>query len=193
MMRILVGALVLALAAPALADTPSYNYVQGSFQKVDLDDGGLGLDVDGDGFGIGGSFEVADNWHIVGGYSTIDFGFGVDLNQLSIGGGYHTDISTTTSLFADLSLVRAEVDAGPFGSQDESGFGLRVGIRSNLTDKVEAEGNIAYVDLGNGGDGTSVGGALWYGFTESFSAGILAGAEEDVFSYGIGARLYFGQ
>ncbi len=192
-MRILVAALVLALAAPALADTPSYNYVQGSFQKVDLDDGGLGLDVDGDGFGIGGSFEVADNWHVFGGYSTIDFGFGIELNQLSVGAGYHTDTSATTSMFADLSLIRAEVDAGSFGSEDESGFGLRVGVRSNLTDKVEAEGNIAYVDLGDGGDGTSVGGAIWYGFTKAFSLGLFANADEDAFDYGIGARLYFGQ
>jgi len=192
-MRILVGAMVLALAAPALADTPSYSYVQGSFQNIDIDEGNSGLDVDGDGLGIGGSFEVAENWYIVGGYSTIDLGFGVDFNELSIGVGYNTDISPTTSMFADLSFLRAEVDVGSFGSEDETGYGLRVGIRSNLSDQVEAEGNIAYSDLGDGIDGTSVGGALWYKFTKNFQVGALLGAEEDVFRYGIGARFYFGQ
>ena len=42
---------LLALVAPALADGLSYNYLEGSFQRVDIDS----PNIDGDGFSIGGS------------------------------------------------------------------------------------------------------------------------------------------
>ena len=66
---------LLILATPALADGPSYNYIQGSYQHVNIDDGFF--DVDGDGFGISGSVALGDNWQLIGGYNSIDFDFGV--------------------------------------------------------------------------------------------------------------------
>ena len=190
MLRIIAGALVLALTAPAMAQTPSYNYGQVSYQTVDLDDD-FGLNVDGDGFGIGGSFEVAPNWHIVGGYSSIGFDFGIDLNQLQFGGGYHTDISSTTSFFADLLWVQAEIDTGAFGSIDDDGLGISIGLRSNLSQLIELEGVISYVDLDDAGDNTAFGGAAWYKFTDTFALGLVANFDEDVVGYGIGGRFYF--
>ena len=40
------------------------------------------VDVDGDGFGLSGSFEVAENWHIIAGYNDLGLDFGVDLTDL---------------------------------------------------------------------------------------------------------------
>lgn len=190
MLRIITGALVLALTVPAMAQTPSYNYGQIVYQAVDLDDD-FGPSVDGDGFGIGGSFEIAPDWHIVVGYSSTEFDFGIDLNQLQFGAGYHTDISSTTSFFADLLWVQAEIDTGSFGSIDDDGLGISIGLRSNLSQQVELEGALTYVDLDDAGDNTSVGGAAWYKFTDTFAVGLIASFDEDVVGYGIGGRLYF--
>lgn len=185
------GTIMLSLTAPVMAETPSYNYGQLVYQRVDLDDD-FGLNVDGDGLGIGGSFEIAPNWHIAGGYSSTEFDFGVDLNQLQVGAGYHADISPTTSFYADLSWVTAEIDTGTFGSVDDDGIGITIGLRSNLSPQVELEGSLSYVDLDDSGDNTSIGAAAWYKLNETFALGLIANADDDVVGYGIGARMYFG-
>ncbi|MCH9694817.1 MAG: hypothetical protein K0U72_09940 [Gammaproteobacteria bacterium] len=192
MKRLIITAALFAFATPVLAQTPSYNFVQLGYQELDLDDGGLGIDVDGDGFAGSGSFEVAENWHVLASFSNADFGSGVDLNQFSIGGGYHTDISQTTSFFTNLVWINAEIDTN-FGNVDEDGFGLSVGVRNNLNNNVELEGAVSYADLGDGADGISVGGAAWYRFNNEFSIGLNAAFDDDVVGYGIAGRFYFGR
>ncbi len=192
MFRLLTAAAAVALTVPALAEQPSYNYIQGGYQRIDVD-GGPVADFDGDGFGLGGSFEIGENWHVNAGYSTVDFGFGVDLNQANVGFGFHTGISENTSFFADLSWLRAEADAGGLGSASDDGYGIAIGLRSNLTDNFELAGHLAYADLGDGADGTSVGAAAWYNFNKSFAIGLFADVEEDATGYGVGARVYFGR
>jgi len=188
MFRLVTAATILALSTAASADTPSYNYATLGWQKVSLDDGPF--DVDGDGLGIGGSFEVADNWHVVGGYSSIGFDFGIDLNSLSIGAGYHTAISDTTSAYANVLWVNSEVEVSGGPSFDDDGFGLGIGLRSNITDRVELEGGLSYLDYGDG-SGMAASAAGWYKFTDAFSLGVTLAAEEDVVGFGVGGRLYF--
>lgn len=189
MIRLILGASVLALATPVLAETPSYNYVDLTWQSADLDDDFF--DVDGDGFGVSGSFEVAENWHVVGGYSSLGFDFGVDFNVLQLGGGWHNDISPNASFYADAVWINAEVEASGFGSEDESGFGINIGMRGNIGDRFELEGGIGYADLGDGADGTSIGGRGWYKFNNQFAVGLGFEFDEDINSYGIGGRFYF--
>ncbi len=75
-----------------------------------------GSAFDGDGFGIGGSFEVGESWFVGVGYSTIGFDFGIDLDQISVGGGYHAGLSDRTDFFATLSYLSVEVSASGLGS-----------------------------------------------------------------------------
>lgn len=183
------GALLVMMSAPALAEQPSYDFFQLTWQTVELDDSFI--DVDGDGFGLSGSFEVGQDWHIIAGYSDIGLDFGVDLKEFGIGAGYHTEIAPNTSLFANLLWVNFDVSASGFGSADESGLGASVGIRSNVTDKVELAGSISYVDLGDGADGTSFGVGAWYHFTDAFSLGVVGDFDDDVTALGLGGRFYF--
>lgn len=193
MLRLTAVTIILAITASAWADQPSYSYIEGGYQRIDLDGLGLGIDVDGDGFGVAGSFEVGEHVYLFGGYSLTDLGFGIDLKELHIGAGYHVAISDNTSFFTGLSLVRAEVDVGGFGSADDDGFGVTIGLRSNISARFEAEGSISYVDLGGGADGLGVSGAAWYRFTDTVSLGFKAGFDEDIVVYGIAARYYFGR
>ena len=192
MFRKLLGlALVLALS-PAMADGLSYNFIQLGYQKADLDDDLAGISVDGDGYGISGSFEVGENFFIGAGYSALDFDFGVDLDQLSIGGGYHMSLSDRSDFYATLSYIRAEASVSGFGSVDDDGYGVSVGIRGLLSDNVELNGSIAYSDLGDGADGTAFGAGALYSFTENFALGFDVSVDDDVTMYGVGARFYFG-
>jgi len=181
---------VTLFAAQASAQDLSYNFVEGGFARVELDVGPV--DVDGDGFGVGGSFEIGDSFFGLASYQTADFGSGVDLNQLTAGFGYHVGISPNADFVATLAYVRAEIEASGFGSVDESGIGASIGVRGMVSDRVELNGAISYVDLGDGDD-TSIGGGLLYNFTDTFAVGANIGFGEDTTTYGVNARLYFGK
>lgn len=179
----------LAFAAPVLADGVSYNYVEGSYQRVEFDDD-FGGNFDGDGFGIGGSFALNDQWHLFAGYGTADLDFDVDLDQLAVGGGFHMPISNAVDFVAEFSYVRFEASSG-FASVDDDGFGLSVGARGMAADRLELAGWVDYIDLDQSGDDTSIRGEAWYNFTEIFALGFEISSGDDVTQYGIGGRIFF--
>lgn len=192
MYKKLLGLSLALLAFPAFAGDISYNYVELGYQKIDIDDPGIGEDVDGDGFGANGSFEMGDSWFFRIGYSQADFDFGIDLDEASAGLGWHTTMSNNADFYALIQYVRAEASISGFpGSVDEDGVGAEIGVRGMVSDKVELAGSIAYVDLGDAGDGTSFGAQVLYNFTQNFAAGLFVDLEEDATGYGAGVRFYW--
>jgi opacity protein-like surface antigen len=191
MNRALAIFLLFFLAAPALGETPSYNFIEAGYVEVDLDFGD-GFDVDGDGFGLGGAFEIGDNFFGFASYQDASFDFGVDFSTLEIGLGYHKGISDNTSFFFRVGYADAEISAPGFGSEDESGYSAGIGVRSNVSDLIELALEVAYLDLGDGADDTAIGGAIWFNITDNFALGANVSAGDDVTSYGAGLRLYFG-
>ena len=185
-----IGVLMLS-SATAMAEGPSYSYIQASYQEVDIDVGG-GFDVDGDGFGVAGSVAINDSWFIFAGYSSFDFESVVDLTEWSIGAGWNSALSEKTDWFVSAAYIDAEIDGpGLFGSASDSGFGVSIGIRSMLNPRLELAGSVSYADLGDGADGTSVGAGLWYTVTGNLALGVGFDAGDDTTSYGVGIRLYF--
>ncbi len=181
---------LLALAGPALADGLNYNFIEAGYVEFDLDDDFA--DVDGDGFGIGGSFEVGESMFITAGYTTADFDFGIDIDQLSVGLGVHTPIADDVDFVGTISYV--SLDAEGFGiSGDDDGFEASVGVRAMISEAVELAGGINYIDLSDSGDDTSFGGSAWYHFNDQFALGLQAEFGDDISSYGISGRLFFGQ
>lgn len=187
------GLLVLLVfaGATAVAEEVSYSFVQAGYQRVDFDVGG-GSNVDGDGFGVGGSVAVGDTWHIVANYSTADFDLGVDLDEFSIGAGYHFGIAQNADFFAELLYVQLDASASGF-SADDSGLGANVGLRSMISETLELFGHISHVDLDDAGNSTTVGAGLWYTVSGNLAVGLSASFDDDVKTYGIGLRLYFDQ
>ena len=190
MKRLLTAFAALLLATPALAQDLSYNFVQLGYQSIELDAGPF--DVDGDGFVLSGSFEIADQFHVFGGYGTADFDFDVDLTELSLGLGFNTPIADNTDLVASIAYVEADVDTNGFGSADENGYGASVGLRSMIAPNFELAGSINYVDLGDSDD-TSFDAAGWYYFNDNVAGGVGLGFGDDVTSYGIAVRVFFGR
>jgi hypothetical protein len=164
MSRYLVAVIAPFLAFPAMAESPSFNFIELGYEFVDLDLGG-GADVDGDGYAVGGSFEIGDNM----------FGF-----------------VSYADFFARAAYVDAEIDAPGFESIDENGYGVGIGVRSNVSDLIELYGEVAYVDLGSGADSTAFGVGIYFNISDSFALGLGASVDDDVTSYGASARFYFG-
>lgn len=182
----------LALAGAAHAQSFDYNYIEGFYGKVEYDV--PGGDFDGDGFGLAGSFAVADNFHVFGSYSSVDFDLGVDATDFSVGLGYNTPISDTVDVVARLAYVSAEFDIPNFGSVDDDGYAVGVGLRGMAMPQLELHGDVSYVDLGGSGSGdTSFGAGFLYHFTESLAAGLSGDWGDDVSSYVLSGRVSFGR
>jgi hypothetical protein len=188
MIRKSLGLVLLLLAGPALAQGVSYNFIELGYERSEFDD----IDLDGDGFGLGGSVEIGEYVFLLVDYSQISFDEGIDYDQLAVGAGYHVGMSARTDLYVGLLYVAAEASVGN-DSADENGFGATMGIRGLLTDKFELQGDVTYIDLGDGIDGTSVGVMGRYSFTPVFAGTLNIGFDEDATNYGVGVRFYFGK
>ncbi|HNP35792.1 MAG TPA: porin [Woeseiaceae bacterium] len=176
----------------ALAQGFSYNYLEGTYERIDVDDNFI--DGDGDGWGLSGSLEVANNWHVFTSFSKAEldsgFGFDVDFDVTTVGGGYHRALAPNVDLVANLSYVDVEASGAGF-SADDDGFGISIGARSLLRGNFELAGYIDYVDLDDGGDDTTIRGEGWYQLNRSFALGAKLGIGDDVTRFGLAGRWYF--
>lgn len=185
MFKQVLGITLVLLAAPALAGDLSYSYVGGSYQTIEIDND-FGPNPDGDGLAVEFSFDIAANWYLVGEYGKGDLDFGIDLDTTSFGAGYHAPISDRADVFANLTY-----ESWDLGFADDDGFGVAVGVRGYLADRVEMTGRVNYVDIGDFDD-TSFGVTGLYEFTDAFAAG-LAIDSGDVTTFGVTARFYFAR
>ena len=189
-----VALLMIPLSAFA-AEGPSYNYVGADWFTGDID--APGDEVDFDGFDVEGSFAFAETLFVKARYadgSLDDDRIDGDSEEISVGIGAHTNQWTGgVDLFGVLSYERAEIDldvpGGSF-SADDDGFGVEVGLRSMVTEALELNGAVKYVDIGDtDGTGFEIGGV--YSFTPAIA---IVGAYldgEDSSAWKVGGRLYF--
>ncbi len=174
----------------AQADGFDYTYVEAGYISADLDTGGIS--VDGDGFGINGSFAITDTYHLFAGYSTLGFDFSIDLNQLAVGAGMHFPLSPTIDFVGTLAYLDAEIEAPLFGATvSEDGFGIGIGVRGRLNSTFEWEAGIDYADVGD--SSTSFGLDGRYYFTDTIAAGAGVSFDDDFTIFAVGMRVEFGQ
>ena len=181
--------LMVALAGlPLLAQAESFNYtsLEAGYVSTELDVGFV--NVDGDGLGIRGAYEFADEWYAFAGLADLEFDFGVDGTEIDFGVGWHNSLSNTADLVAEVSYVRVDLDSG-LASADENGFGLGVGLRAHAWEDVQLEAGIAYVDLDDAE--TSVAFAGRYYLTQTVAVGLGLSFSDDADSWSFSFRSEF--
>lgn len=164
----------------------NYDWVGVSYGNVDFDD----LNVDGDGVGFDLTLGITESFHLFGGAETADLDFNVDITRWAAGVGFNTPMTETIDVIAQLSYENLEVDTA-LGSADDDGFGLGVGMRVAVSDLVEINGAISYVDFDDAGDDTVFDVGTWFNITESISIGINGSFDDDVNTYRLAGRFYF--
>lgn len=150
----LVATAIAVAAMPGLA-LAEFNYTSAEFNFVDIDIDFGPISVDGDGFSIGGTFEVAEDFFVGGSFEDYDFDAGVDGEWLELGGGYFHTLDDDLDFFATLNLVDIEVSG--FGSSaSDDGLAIGGGIRARLADTVEVDALIEHVNLDEGDSDTGI-------------------------------------
>jgi hypothetical protein len=183
--------ILFVFSASVYADGLSYNSLTASYGQIDFDD----FNADGDSIEFGVSAEVGESFFVFGNYGVaeIDEGiFSADVDSWNAGIGHHMPLSESVDLVSSLSYEYVDISVPGFGSVDDNGIGLGLGLRYAASEQIEIDAGISYIDLGDGGDATSFGAGFLYNFTESFSAGISGNWGDDVTTYNVGARFYFG-
>jgi hypothetical protein len=188
MLRSSLVLLVLALSASANSQGFDYNYLQLDYGNLDFDD----INADGNGVGLSGSFAINPDWHVFAGYQSAGLDRGIDLNAFNAGIGYNTEMSPTVDAYARFSYEYVDFDAP--GGNDDSGLGFGIGMRFAASDVLEVDAAINYVDFGgNNGDDTAFSLGALYSFSDAFALGLGGSWGDDISSYTLSGRFYFGE
>ena len=189
MLRSLLITSLFAFSASAVADGFDYNYLSLGYGNVDFDDVG----VDGDGFGLAGSYAINDSYHAFLGYNNSSLDLDIDATSWGAGLGYNRELTDKVDLVARLSYEYVEIDVPLAGSDDDSGIGLGLGLRIAASDKLELNAGINQVDLSDSGSDTGFSAGGLYSFTEAFSLGLGGNWSDDTSAYTVEGRFYFGK
>ena len=188
MKRILLAAvLALPLAAQASEDL-SYSYIGFGATYVDPD----GFSGE-NGFGAEASGAITENFHLFGGFQTVDIDNEADVDNWNVGIGYNMGINDNLDLVARLSYEQTDVsfsdpDLDDFDGSDD-GVGLRVGVRNAFNENFEGGVGVAYTNY-SGSDSTALFANAQFKFGDW---GIVAEAlaSDDGTSIYVGPRLSF--
>jgi hypothetical protein len=184
----LAGSMLIAalLAGPVQAADFRYTYLEGGYQRVDIDN----PNVDGDGLFLGGSVLVSQSVFLTAGYDYTEFNRGVDARGLNLGIGVRVPASPDVDVVFEGGYVDARVDTR-FGDFDDDGYFVSGGVRWRLNELVELNGGLRYVDLDESGSDVGLGLGVVIDVRPQWS--LLAGGEfaDDADVLSIGFRYYF--
>lgn len=135
-------------AAAATAKPLSYDYIEGQLISSDIED------EDGTGLGIGGSFLLQPSLFLTGSYETVGYD-SADFDVMMVGIGGRTPLSLSSPVKLDLygsfglENLTIDFDNRFADDYDDSGFGLRGGLRAALSPQLELVGELRFVDYGD--------------------------------------------
>jgi hypothetical protein len=167
----LLGSLLALAPAFAFAEgegSMSYDAFNVNYIDLDLD----GTSISGDGFEIGGSYEVGHQVFLLGEWQDQSFDFGIDGRQYELGAGWHHPIASNLDFVGTASWVDAKLDSG-LGSASDSAIALGGGIRTSIGKSFQLDAMLRYVDWDDSDTGIRVNGR-WY-FSKSMA--ILFGTD----------------
>lgn len=184
---------VMAMSTNAMSKDISYDYVQGTYTSST--DSSLGVDIDADGFAVGGSLSVSPNIAITALLGSTSFdrvaGIDIDANEFNFGITAHTSVAPNTDVFGNFSIVNGEVEASDgfiTVSDDDTGNAITVGLRHMASDAVEFSAEFSRVDLFDDTENTVGVEARFYA-NEKFSFGIGYNTGNDFDALQLSARI----
>lgn len=180
----------------AFAASPSYNFIEGGYQRYELDVDGY--EVDADGLELNGMIDLNDTFFLQGGYQNLEgskYGYSAESDVFNIGLGVRAPIAENVDFNASVDYLTADgTISGPgFSvSDDDNGYRVGLGIRAQVTAPLELAASWTRDDYGND-DWDSLNLKATYTIADNFGiyGGYSAGLDDNGDTLRVGARLNF--
>ena len=180
----------------AIAKEISYDFIEGTYSSI-TDSSLPGIDVNGNGFGVSGSFSVSPNIAINAGYGSTSYdrvlGIDIDSTSLTFGVTAHTSVAPGTDVIGNFSVLNGEVK-GSNGfttiSLDDTGNIIGVGLRHMVSDALELQIGASRTDIFDDTANTFGLGARFHA-NDKFSVGVGYSTGDDVDALLLNARIDF--
>jgi predicted porin len=190
--KILVASLLSVLSLGASAESPSLNFVEVGYTTQD---NGL-IDGDYTGYEVEANYQLANNFYLAAKHVTATED-DLDLSTTTFGVGYHYIVTKSTVLYAEAGYAAVVFERSNSGKFDESGTQLVIGVKTMLTESLELDVALKYLDAGDvdqtfGEYDKTYGlvGANYY-LSNEFSVYADYETEEDSDRYSFGVRYNF--
>jgi opacity protein-like surface antigen len=183
---IISSAILSVLSFGAMAETPSFNYVDFGYVSD------FSSDESFDGFEFRGNFEINDNFYVSAGIRQLDvdlFGIDADADFNTIGFGYKKAITSNSVFYTQLDYVNTKATVSGFGSNSDNGYQVGFGMRSNLSSNFEVKAGVNYIDAADSNTYMVLGGV----YSLSDNVGLYFDIESDFddSNYSTGVRFSF--
>ena len=188
------------LAAPALAQQQtttgrtndfSYTWLQGGFQTGDV----ANPDADVDALFFEGSYAFDPNLFLRGGVSFYDGDLNggsradVDGERLHLGLGFNTLLQDRLDLVVSGDIVRVRADVEGGGTDRDTGYDLRAGVRHHTAQQVELSGGVFHENVDE--RDTGVYGEALYKLRPQVDLGARIALGGDASNFGLFGRYNF--
>ena len=201
-------ALALAAALPlsAQARDLDYDFVELDYAHLSVDDQGLGVDLDPNGWGLRGSALMGTSFYFHGAYQQGNdeiYGYDVDFDTTHLGFGWRHAISERADFNAELGYIRQTLEIGeniplpcgcgylPNFTADAEGLRASAGVRGMLSENFEGWAKASYTDGQDfEGDFSGTLGGQWM-FTKMWGVTAEAEVGEDYTQWTVGVRASF--
>jgi len=188
-LRTLCATAVALVGLPGISQA-EFNYTSVDFGYVDVDYDVGPVSIGGDGFGVSGTYTVADAFFIGGSYDDYGFDGGLDAEILEIGGGYFHPMNATLDFVATFSYLDTQLSSGGFNADDD-GFGIGGGVRAAVSDGFEVEAMLDYVNFDKGDSDTGIELRGRYFFSDDFAVTAQIDVGKDIETFRLGIRAQF--
>jgi opacity protein-like surface antigen len=182
---VLSSAILSILSFGALADTPSFNFLEigytDSFDSEVID-----------GYEVNGSFELNESFFLSASYTKATESKLIDLDGYQFGLGYKSKLSDSSVWFTQIDYVKIdnEFDLPGFSASiSEDGYQLSLGVKNNISKSLELSAAIKYIDIVEDDTYTELGAV--YNFTDSSGVYFNIETDFDDSNYAIGLRMSF--
>lgn len=194
MKKIIFAAAIMALSFGSLASEGknlSYNFFQVDYSSYTADVSGT--EIDADGFGLGLSFEAGENTFIAVSRDQLSgdiFGTDFDGTDLKVGVGGAWAINPSSDFFSVVSFLKSDIEVDGFGSDDDNGYAIDLGVRGMVSDTVEMFGAMNYVDIFDGND-TGLTAGVRFITSDNFGIVLSYQTADDTDGFSVGGRFEF--
>lgn len=133
------------LTSMAIAEGPAWTYVDLGYVIGDSDDNSQLGEGDYSGYSARASLEFLDNFHTRLEYVDADWSDDAGQDGYTIALGAHTAITESTDLVTEFIYTDQNIDNGfiEYSYDGYDGYGLNVGLRTLITDKLELSGGVS--------------------------------------------------